>query len=516
MSDSNQIEITYSKKNEKLESILNTAKELFVETTSHGIPHIIRSKSLLIKLVWLIFFLISTGLCAYLISESVSDYLKFEVTTKTRILFDQKVPFPTVNICFKQKFSTSYALEILEKVIDENNMLNIFDETVYNEISYKEIQKLITDTKLKANIELLKMNLTSERKQMLSFSMNQSLIGCNFNAKSDICTSNDFNWKYDYIYGNCFLFNAGLDQNGQFNARFLDSIIPGKTNGLQITMYLNIIEKLRILSQSYGLYINVDYGENNGFSNMIEISAGYETNIAVNREFVQQYPTPYSNCELSDNLPKNFDSKLYKMFPGLGINYKQSVCFELCHQTILKEHCNCTNDDFYSFYNIQNCYSKADMDCLNIIMDKYIYEDFFEKECAPLCPLECNQTIYHLTISATKLNLNYFANFLKEQNLTALTVEDQKNHLIKFNIYFDSFSYKLITETPSLNIVELFSNIGGTLGLFLGVSFLTCVELVDFLIQVCFILFPKLNKVSPVVVSARIETDMNETVKTQL
>jgi hypothetical protein len=439
----------------------------------------------------------------------------YEVTTKTRILFDKKVTFPTVNICFKQKFSTSYALEILEKVLDENQKLNIFDEEIYNKISYKETQKFITDTKLIAKVELLKMKLTDSQRQLLSFSMNQSLIGCNFNAKSDYCTSNDFNWKYDDIYGNCFLFNAGLDQNGRFNGKFLESLIPGKPNGLQITMYLNIIEELKILSQSYGLFINVDYGQNNGFSNMIEISTGFETNIAINREFVQQYPTPYSYCEFFDNLPKNFDPKLYKMFPELRMNFKQSVCFDLCHQTILKEQCNCTIDDLYSFYNIQNCYSKAEMDCLNIIMDKYIYEDFFEKECAPFCPLECNQKIYHLTISSTKLNLKYFANFLREQNLTMLSVEDQKNHLIKFNIYFDSFSYKLITEMPSLNIVVLFSNIGGTLGLLMGVSFLTCIELIDFLLQVCFILLPKSIKVSPIV-SPTIETDMNEIVKTEL
>ena len=510
MSDIKQLDVRFSKKNKKLDLILNTAKDLFSETTSHAIPNIIRSKSILIKAVWTFFLVISTGLCIYLIVEGVSDYFKYQVTTKTRVFFDKKVTFPTVNICFKQKFSTNYAFEILDKILDEKSDTNIFD--VYNEINFIDTQKLVANTKSIANIELLKMNLTDSQKQMLSFSMNQSLIGCSFNKKSDSCTSNDFIWKYDDIYGNCFLFNAGLDQNGRFNGKFLDSIIPGKTNGLQITMYLNIIDKLKILSQSYGLYVNVDYKQNNDFSNMVEISAGYETNIAVSREFVQQYPKPYSNCELHDDLSKSFDSKLYKMFPDLGINFRQSVCFDLCHQTILKEQCNCTNDDFYSFYGSQNCYSKADMDCLNIIKDKFIYEDFFTKECAPLCPLECNQTIYYLTLSATKLNLNYYQNFLKEKNLTALNFEDQKNALIKFNVYFDSFSYKLITETPSINVVELFSNIGGTLGLFLGVSFLTCVELIDFLIQVCFILLPKSRKVSS---EAPIETDMNETVKTQ-
>ncbi len=55
--------------------------------------------------------------------------------------------------------------------------------------------------------------------------------------------------------------------------------------------------------------------------------------------------------------------------------------------------------------------------------------------------------------------------------------------MVKFNVYFDSFSYKITTETANTDMVALLSNIGGMLGLFLGVSVLTAVELVEIFLR---------------------------------
>ena len=41
------------------------------------------------------------------------------------------------------------------------------------------------------------------------------------------------------------------------------------------------------------------------------------------------------------------------------------------------------------------------------------------------------------------------------------------------HIYFDSQGYKYVSESPKMEFIDLISNIGGNLGLFIGISFLS-------------------------------------------
>ena len=91
------------RKKQKLEKISQAAKEVLVNSTSHGIPNIIRSENLIIKLVWLLFLLASTGLCSFLVAQSIFNYYNYDVNTKTRIIYERQVPFPTITICNKQR-----------------------------------------------------------------------------------------------------------------------------------------------------------------------------------------------------------------------------------------------------------------------------------------------------------------------------------------------------------------------------------------------------------------------------
>ena len=55
---------------------------------------------------------------------------------------------------------------------------------------------------------------------------------------------------------------------------------------------------------------------------------------------------------------------------------------------------------------------------------------------------------------------------------------NKKNHLA-LNIFYDSYSYTTIQEVAKMDILDLISNIGGTLGLFIGMSFLSFAEVFE-------------------------------------
>ena len=50
----------------------------------------------------------------------------------------------------------------------------------------------------------------------------------------------------------------------------------------------------------------------------------------------------------------------------------------------------------------------------------------------------------------------------------------------RFNVFFSELSMTVIEERPVYNLVSVVSNFGGLLGLYLGFSVLTILELVDF------------------------------------
>ena len=95
--------------------------------------------------------------------------------------------------------------------------------------------------------------------------------------------------------------------------------------------------------------------------------------------------------------------------------------------------------------------------------------------CLPDCPLECDSVKYETFYSFTKFERN---------NSFNVKIDDY----VAFGVYFDSLDYTLIDQIPKMNKLDLISNIGGNLDLFIGVSFLSFAEIIELFIEILFIL----------------------------
>lgn len=134
---------------------------------------------------------------------------------------------------------------------------------------------------------------------------------------------------------------------------------------------------------------------------------------------------------------------------------------------------------------------------------KGVFEEFFRKDvyevCHPHCPLECNSISYGITTSFAKFpNLIYFQSLVNNSLIKSkypagynITYDDLLKSTVSFNVYYDDLKYSVITEVPKTAPTDLISNIGGLLGLFIGVSFLSFGELAEMILEVVFILFEK-------------------------
>lgn len=53
-------------------------------------------------------------------------------------------------------------------------------------------------------------------------------------------------------------------------------------------------------------------------------------------------------------------------------------------------------------------------------------------------------------------------------------------NFVKLNIFFEALNYELISQQPAYEVSALLGDIGGNMGLFIGASILTVVEVFDF------------------------------------
>jgi len=116
--------------------------------------------------------------------------------------------------------------------------------------------------------------------------------------------------------------------------------------------------------------------------------------------------------------------------------------------------------------------------------------------------LECNSISYKLTTSFSSFPSKSYADSLKTHPIITskflnetLTYESIKQSVLSLNIYYDQLAFTQISKEAKFEIVDLISAFGGLLGLFLGMSFLSFVEIVEIILETFVILFEK-KKVS--------------------
>lgn len=69
-----------------------------------------------------------------------------------------------------------------------------------------------------------------------------------------------------------------------------------------------------------------------------------------------------------------------------------------------------------------------------------------------------------------------------------ITYDMVASSVVSLYIYYDKIENLEITEVASMSAVNLLANIGGTLGLFIGVSVLSFVELIELSIEMTLVL----------------------------
>ena len=233
--------------------IKETSKEILLSSSITGIANLIRTKRLGIKLMWTICILTSVGICCYMVVESILGYLSYEVATKIRKINQFPSPFPAISICNSNLFLTNISLNL----VNELKLNYSIEEKYKNTTMFHNMTSPYYRNNIYNNLEFVRYvaqsyaisdRLTDDEKKNLGMSINDILVSCYY-AGAD-CSYEDFEWTYNFDYGNCFTFRSDLTLNRSITR-------TGKNDGLTLELFFSIPASTGMDSGAY-IFISND------------------------------------------------------------------------------------------------------------------------------------------------------------------------------------------------------------------------------------------------------------------
>ena len=172
----------------------------------------------------------------------------------------------------------------------------------------------------------------------------------------------------------------------------------------------------------------------------------------------------------------------------MGQTYRQQDCVELCIQQEVMKKCNC----YALSLPYLNLTDTAKKPCLNINESYCAYKlekTFNPSECqTKSCPLECDTVKYELSLSSQtnpglkefySLSAKEIDHYEKLLGRRPLTYDLFKSMWISLVVCYPTLEYTMISETPKVTLIDLFTQIGGSLSLFVSFSVFTLFEMIE-------------------------------------
>jgi len=289
--------------------------------------------------------------------------------------------------------------------------------------------------------------------------LNQPLLSCSFDGKS--CNWNDFELVIKKILSKsqaCYRFNSGKNATNQTVAiRKIESNDIDKGFIVEVELdkfWPNVSYNTRLI-----IYIQnasrvfFPFGKSN-IGQSIRVAAG-ENQIRIEREFVEQIKDCVDNSKIFFH-----NSKYVQHFIQNNKSYSQNDCLDLC---ALLDACNCAEDVSQYFL----CIQRQNYDCLFNKNSSLFINSIRPTKCYAECPLECKKINYRLSQS-------YLGHYFKENN--SIT-----HSRLKLTVFYTNLEYTLLTQVTKISWIDLVSSVGGVLGLFMGVSFFSLIEILTIL-----------------------------------
>ena len=154
----------------------------------------------------------------------------------------------------------------------------------------------------------------------------------------------------------------------------------------------------------------------------------------------------------------------------------------MCYQKEIIKNCKCFSPSFHNLNATIPC-----IDFFQYTCTIQTYRNIVEiiQNCIE-CPNECDTIVYELSTSFGKYPTRDYSEYLVRNSFLRTIFSDvQANYsairksVAAVNVFYSELKYTEIRQQPKATLVDLICGVGGILGLFVGASFLSIVELLE-------------------------------------
>eukprot|EP00794_Sanderia_malayensis_P019902 gene19902-21846_t len=421
---------------ERFQDIKAYMNEEMSSSTFHGLPRVFSSSNRIMKLFWLAVFL---GLCTVVTQSIHANILLFNqhnVYLQTEFKIHKPMPYPAITIC------------------NTNHYIGV------SEAGYMTFN--VSGMKCNGNVNF--SALKTENEVAFHRACNMFLSGVNDTFKLGGKELMDAFPKYFVPSSRnllCFKFNDTKTTQKD----------PTMNRGLQMMLYIDPDDYSTYDFKNYSRFDDIRRGlamiihdqeiqENMGPEPVINISPGESIDIALKKKIYTRKPAPFpSKC-------KTNKTSLYKITG----RYTWRVCVGACLRDIIRKRCG---------ENTQKTITPKQLKCTENVSKKMPLEG-----CD--CPPACKEIVYHKTISRNKWPTRVHADLLRSDsqlkerlNISAnmMTPDYLQQRFAQIRIYFNDFMVEEVTEEELYDRSRLFGDIGGLMGLAIGASVISIIEL---------------------------------------
>ena len=449
----------------------HTSFKQFSETaTIHGLYQIGHSEGVPRKAVWGTIFLAVVGMLLGTVTLTFLDFFKNKSYTELESKTQGPMEFPSVTICHANNFRLSAFGDFkthIKALIKSTKQRSLDTKNIISAM-HSDVFQALTTTFTNSSI-IREMSSTPS-----AFEWNFD-DWCTFSYSSECKFPDDFK---DFFYHSLSGFCKTLDFKGKQK-----QVAPGLIFGLSLKLYIDQRDKVPLASDNGGGIILMVHPRDvypNPFAKGILLPTGSESFISLKKLVFKRLKKPYkSNCT---------DGKgHFQIYPG---KYTVINCQYSCHVRNMMEKCGYI-EQAYKYHKpkefaeslkkiktVPNNLSQV-TECMNKI---------FSDNCD--CPAPCDEEQLITSVSSTQwpnpASMDYYksliANFTKRKDITNSEVSQS---ILSVKVFFDELGYEVVSERPSNQWPQLLSNIGGQMGLWIGASVFSLIEVIMFLIRLC-------------------------------
>ncbi|GMS95006.1 hypothetical protein PENTCL1PPCAC_17181 [Pristionchus entomophagus] len=460
---------------------------IFIEITAmHGVKRVWISRAWS-KLFWGITVLFLFGFLTWQLTLLVMGYLaKPVVSDISFVMADDGLAFPKITICSYNPMKKSYVKKINKTgdfsmrlarymLISNNDVLNIFGGN--------DEDSLIADDK----------ELQEYKKNHPGFSINSFYHSAGFECEEVLKLCSFAGREFNCCdYSTPILSELGLCQVLNLQASpfawMRKQTEATETAGLQIILDAHMEEVLDVSLPTDKVF-NVQF--ENGFKFYLEEP---DTTISKTSQGITVSPgdAVYTSVSLTTHElldTHNWGVCISEWPDGYnmtnGENYESTDCQSQCKAKFFYDRCNCSPFMYNFEEDYRSCTPLEVYRCTrdNIVVDyNQTSEDYVFPECKE-CVTECKSSQYS--------TFNSYGRGFAEDAINALmrydptwTEQHIKENFLSMNVFYREMAYTSYVQVQAANVVDTLSNMGGTMGLFLGMSVLTVIESIIYLAKV--------------------------------